>query len=46
MTPNATFVGDLLLDPEPVGTDFYYYHLAGLSTTHVPVGIHELREMV
>jgi len=44
ITPNATFVGDLLLDPEPVGTDFYYNHLARLSTSHVPVGTHELNE--
>ena len=44
ITSNASFVGDLFFDPEPVGSDFFTNHLAGLSTSSVPVGTHVLNE--
>ena len=44
ITANASFVGDLLLNPEPVGSDFFTYNLLGVTTTYVPVGTHVLNE--
>jgi hypothetical protein len=44
ITPNASFVGNLLLNPEPVGSDFFTNNLQGLSTSYVPVGTHVLNE--
>ncbi|MBP0030910.1 hypothetical protein [Roseofilum sp. Guam] len=44
ITPNASFVGDLLLDPEPVSSDLFTNNLQGLSTSYVPVGTHVLNE--
>ncbi len=44
ITANASFVGNLLLDPEPVGSDFFTNNLEGLSTSYVPVGTHVLNE--
>jgi hypothetical protein len=44
ITPNASFVGDLLLAPEPVGSDFFTTNLQELSTSYVPVGTHVLNE--
>jgi len=43
ITPNATFVGDLLIQPEPVnGPSFFANHLQLLSTSDVPIGAHSL----
>ena len=43
ITPNATFVGDLLIQPEAVnGPQFFVNHLQGLSTSNVPIGLHTL----
>ena len=42
ITDNGAFVGDLLLQPEPVGADFFPNHLQGLSTSNVPIGTHTL----
>ncbi len=44
ITSNGSFVGDLLLEPESVGADFFTNHLQGLSTSHVPIGTHVLNE--
>ncbi len=44
ITPNASFVGNLLLNPEPVGSDFFTNNLQGLSTSYVPVGTHVLNQ--
>ncbi len=41
-TSNGSFVGDLLLNPLPIGTDFFTGHLQGLSTSNVPIGTHVL----
>lgn len=43
ITPNAAFVGDLLIQPETVnGPDFFNNHLNDLSTSNGPVGLHSL----
>ena len=42
ITSNGSFVGDLLLQPETVGSDFFVDHLRGLSTSEVPIGSHVL----
>jgi hypothetical protein len=42
ITANGSFVGDLMLNPEPVGSDFFANNLQGLSTSNVPVGTHIL----
>lgn len=42
ITENGAFVGDLLLNSEPVADDFYLNHLQGLSTSRVPIGKHQL----
>lgn len=44
ITANASFVGNLLLAPEPVGSDFFTNNLEGLTTSYVPVGTHVLNE--
>ena len=42
ITANGSFVGNLLLNPQPVGSDFLVNNLLGLSTSNVPVGTHTL----
>lgn len=43
ITPNANFVGSLLLGPEAVDTGtFFTDHLQTLSTSNVPIGTHVL----
>lgn len=42
ITSNASFVGDLLLQPETVGDDFFVNHLQPLTTSNVPIGTHVL----
>lgn len=44
ITSNGSFVGDLLLSPEPVSNDFFTKNLQGLSTSNVPIGKHILNE--
>lgn len=44
ITANASFVGNLLLKPESVGSDFFTNNMQGLSTSNVPVGTHTLNE--
>jgi hypothetical protein len=41
---NGSFGGNLLMEPESVGTDFFTNHIRGLSTSYVPVGTHILNE--
>lgn len=43
-TKNASFVGNLFLEPEPVSSDFFTENLQYLSTSNVPVGKHVLNE--
>jgi hypothetical protein len=43
-TKNASFLGDLLQETEPVGTDYFTNNIPGLSTSYVPVGTHVLNE--
>lgn len=43
-TSNASFVGDSLLAPNSVGSDFFTDNLQGLSTSNVPIGTHVLNE--
>ncbi|MEG4343116.1 alpha/beta hydrolase [Microcoleus sp. A003_D6] len=42
ISANGSFVGDLMLNPQPVGSDFFVNNLQGLSTSNVPVGTHVL----
>jgi Alpha/beta hydrolase of unknown function (DUF1400) len=42
ITANGSFVGNLLLNPQPVGSDFFVNNLHGLSTSNVPIGTHVL----
>lgn len=42
ITADGYFVGDLMLNPHPVGPDFFANNLQGLSTSNVPVGTHIL----
>ncbi|NEP10390.1 MAG: hypothetical protein F6K14_09270 [Symploca sp. SIO2C1] len=42
ITDDGSFVGDLLLEPESVGGDFFTNNLEGVSTSQVPVGEHTL----
>ncbi|MEG5050658.1 MULTISPECIES: alpha/beta hydrolase [unclassified Microcoleus] len=42
ISANGSFVGDLMLNPQPVGSDFFANNLQGLSTSNVPVGTHIL----
>lgn len=42
ITANGYFVGNLLLNPQPVGADFLVNNLLGLSTSNVHVGTHTL----
>ncbi|XZN90923.1 MAG: alpha/beta hydrolase [Microcoleus sp.] len=42
ISANGYFVGNLLLNPQPVGSDFFFNNLQGLSTTNVPIGTHVL----
>ena len=42
ITANGSFVGNLLLNPQPVGSDFFVNNLQGLSTSNVPIGTHVL----
>lgn len=42
ITANGSFVGNLMLNPQPVGADFFVNNLQGLSTSNVPVGTHIL----
>ena len=44
ITANGEFVGNLLLQPEPVGPEFFTANLQGLSTSNVPIGTHVLNE--
>lgn len=46
ISSNAAFVGDLLIQPNPVnGADFFANHLQGLSTSDVPIGPHTLNSV-
>ncbi|MEL6383634.1 MAG: hypothetical protein AAFQ89_14505, partial [Cyanobacteria bacterium J06626_18] len=42
ITADGSFVGDLLLQPEPVEDDFFSNNLEGLTTSRIPVGEHTL----
>ncbi|MGF1523321.1 MAG: hypothetical protein ACFBSF_13480 [Leptolyngbyaceae cyanobacterium] len=42
ITADGSFVGDLLLQPESVGDDFFTNNLEDLTTSHIPVGEHTL----
>ncbi|MDY7004094.1 MAG: PEP-CTERM sorting domain-containing protein [Cyanobacteriota bacterium] len=44
ITSNGSFVGDSMLAPNSVGSDFFTNHLQGLSTSNVPIGTHVLNE--
>ena len=44
ITSNGSFVGDSMLAPNSVGSDFFNNHLEGLSTSNVPIGTHILNE--
>ena len=44
ITSNGSFVGNSLLAPNTVGSDFFTNHLEGLSTSNVPIGTHVLNE--
>ncbi|MDY6785289.1 MAG: hypothetical protein SW833_22535 [Cyanobacteriota bacterium] len=44
LTANASFTDNLLLAPETVGTDLFVNHLQELTTSSVPMGVHELNE--
>ncbi|NEP77981.1 MAG: hypothetical protein F6K39_07210 [Okeania sp. SIO3B3] len=44
ITSNGSFVGDSMLTPNSVGSDFFTNHLQGLSTSNVPIGTHVLNE--
>lgn len=44
ITANASFNHPILLEPEPVGSDFFVSNLQGLSTSNIPVGTHILNE--
>ncbi|WP_293302271.1 MULTISPECIES: alpha/beta hydrolase [unclassified Microcoleus] len=42
ITANGSFVGDLMLNPYKVKSDFFVNNLQGLSTSNVPIGTHTL----
>ncbi|NJN73217.1 MAG: hypothetical protein HC799_10645 [Limnothrix sp. RL_2_0] len=44
ITSDASFVGNLFLEPEPVSSDFFSNNLQFLSTSNVPVGKHVLNK--
>lgn len=44
ITSNGSFVGDSLVAPNTVGSDFFTNHLQGLYTSNVPIGTHVLNE--
>ena len=44
ITSNGSFVGNSMLAPNSVGSDFFTNHLERLSTSNVPIGTHVLNE--
>jgi hypothetical protein len=42
ISANGAFVGNLLLNSQSVGSDFFVNNLQGLSTSNVPIGTHVL----